>query len=236
MNPVQRPDSFEAAAYVGVLRRRWWIVLVCAVIGLIGAFGYIKVAPKVYAATASVYVLATGADQSTQLANSRTQGGTVNLDTEAQIVQSLQVATIAAHRLHSPLTPYDLSKEINVTVPPNSAVLDITCKASSPTGAADCANAFAAAYLQNRSASATATINGQLSKLSAKVSTLQNQASTLRGQIGRLPKNSTKAITDQTQLRYISGQLSSLTSKVTSLNSLLAQTSGGSVISQASPP
>ena len=28
MNPVQRPDSFEAADYVGVLRRRWWIVLV----------------------------------------------------------------------------------------------------------------------------------------------------------------------------------------------------------------
>src|SRR2546430_6751519 len=27
MNPVQRPDSFEAADYVGVLRRRWWIVL-----------------------------------------------------------------------------------------------------------------------------------------------------------------------------------------------------------------
>jgi Mrp family chromosome partitioning ATPase len=208
---------------------------VCAVIGLVGAFGYVTVAPKVYAATASVYVLPTGADQSAQLANSRTQG-TVNLDTEAQIVQSLQVATIAAHRLHSPLTPYDLTKEINVTVPPNSAVLDISCKAPSPTGAADCANAFAAAYLQNRSASATATINGQLSKLSAKVSTLQKQATTLRAQIGGLPKNSAKSITDQTQLKYISGQLSSLTSKVTSLNGLAAQTSGGSVISQASPP
>ena len=51
MNPVQRPDSFEAADYIGVLRRRWWIVLVCTIIGLVAAFGYVTVAPKAYTAT-----------------------------------------------------------------------------------------------------------------------------------------------------------------------------------------
>ena len=71
MNPVQRPDSYEAADYTGVLRRRWWIVLAGACIGLVGAFGYVTVAPKAYTATATVYVAATAADQGGQLANSR---------------------------------------------------------------------------------------------------------------------------------------------------------------------
>ena len=45
MNPVQRPDSFEASDYIGVLRRRWWIIVACACVGLIGAFAYVTVAP-----------------------------------------------------------------------------------------------------------------------------------------------------------------------------------------------
>src|SRR5579863_7207336 len=159
MNPVQRPDSFEAADYVGVLRRRWWIVLVAMIIGLVGAFGYVTVAPKSYSATASVNVVPTAADQSNSVAGSRTSGATVNLDTEAQVVTSTAVATLAGHMMHSTLTPYKLSAQIAVTVPPNSSILDITCKASTAVGAATCANDFAKAYLQNRQQSAVADIN-----------------------------------------------------------------------------
>ena len=150
MNPVQRPDSFEAADYVGVLRRRWWIVLALTCVGIVGAFGYVTVAPKSYIATASVNVNPTAADQSNAVAGSRTSGATVNLDTEAQVVTSTAVATLAGKTLHSTLTPYKLAAQINVTVPPNSSILDIACKASTAVGAADCANDFAKAYLQNR--------------------------------------------------------------------------------------
>src|SRR6516165_1194113 len=50
MNSVQRPDSFEMADYMGVLRRRWWIIVVGACVGLAGAFAYVTVAPKTYTA------------------------------------------------------------------------------------------------------------------------------------------------------------------------------------------
>ena len=173
MNPVQRPDSFEAADYVGVLRRRWWIVLALTCVGIVGAFGYVTVAPKSYIATASVNVNPTAADQSNAVAGSRTSGATVNLDTEAQVVTSTAVATMAGKTLHSTLTPYKLAAQINVTVPPNSSILDIACKASTPVGAADCANDFAKAYLQNRQQSAVNYVNAQLKTLQTQVNCAQ---------------------------------------------------------------
>src|SRR5215467_9190840 len=158
MNPVQRPDSFEAADYVGVLRRRWWIIVACACIGVVGAFAYVTVAPKSYTATASV--------------NVNPNAATVNLDTEAQVVTSTAVATSAGKLLHSTLTPYKLSAQINVTVPPNSSILDIACTASTAVGAADCANDFAKAYLQNRQQSAVNYVQGQLNTLQQQVTKL----------------------------------------------------------------
>lgn len=234
MNSVQRPDSYEGADYTGVLRRRWWIVLALTIIGVVGALGYVMVAPKTYTATASVYVSATGADQS-QLANSRTQG-TVNLDTEAQLVKSSNVATIAAKQLHSPLSPWQLSKEISVTVPPNSQVLAIACGAPSGKGAAACAQAFAEAYLKNRSAVAKSSLNDQLNAVQSKVSSLQNTVSDLKSKISGLPSNSSQRISAQADLSSDQKQLGSLNQQVAALTGQAANVSGGYVITSASAP
>jgi len=61
MTSIQRPDSLELADYTGVLRRRWPIVVVAAIIGVVGAFAYTLVAPKTYTAQAAVYVSVTAA-------------------------------------------------------------------------------------------------------------------------------------------------------------------------------
>lgn len=236
MNPVQRPDSFEAADYVGVLRRRWWIVLVAMIIGLVGAFGYVTVAPKSYSATASVNVVPTAADQSNSVAGSRTSGATVNLDTEAQVVTSTAVATLAGKMMNSPLTPYKLAAQIAVTVPPNSSILDITCKASTAVDAATCANDFAKAYLQNRQQSAVADINGQLKTLSTQISALNTQIAALTTKISTLPSNSPTKAADTAQLDTDKSKLSNLTKDYANTNGELANTNGGSVNNVATPP
>ncbi len=236
MNPVQQPDSFEAADYVGVLRRRWWIVLVCTIIGLVVAFGYVTVAPKAYTATASVTVVPTAADQSNVVAGSRTSGATVNLDTESQVVQSTTVATIAGKMMHSPLTPWALAQQVNVTVPPNSSILDISCKASTAVGAATCANDFAKAYLQNRSQSATNYVNQQLAKLQQKINGLNQAEGALNTKISALPSNSPAKAADQALLKTDKSQVTKLTQKYAATSALVAQTNGGSVITVATPP
>jgi len=236
MNPVQRPDSYEGADYSGVLRRRWWIILALTCVGLVGAFGYVVVAPKVYTSTAAVNVSPTGADQGNTVANSRTSGATVNLDTEAQVVVSTTVAKIAAHMMHSSLTPWQLGKQILVTVPPNSSVLGISCNAASATGAATCAQDFAEAYLQNRSNSAKAQINGQIKTLQTQLNALEASANTLNSKISTLPAKSTARLSAKAQLRIAQSKAHTLTAQQAALAGQLANASGGSIITSASPP
>jgi capsular polysaccharide biosynthesis protein/Mrp family chromosome partitioning ATPase len=236
MNPVQRSDSFEAADYVGVLRRRWWIIVAFACVGLIGAFAYVTVAPKSYTATASVNVTPTAADQSNAVAGSRTSGATVNLDTQAQVVTSTAVATSAGKLLHSTLTPYKLAAQINVTVPPNSSILDISCKASTAVGAADCANDFAKAYLQNRQQSAISYVQGQLKTLQAQLNSLNAAVAAESTKISGLPSNSPQRAADTAQLDSDKSKLAKLTQEYAATNGQLANTNGGSVNNVATPP
>lgn len=237
MNPIQRPDSFEAADYVGVLRRRWWIVLALTIFGLVGAFAYTVVAPKSYTSSANVSVQPTAADATNNPnANSRTPGASVNLDTEAQVVISTNVATAAGKIMDSPLTPWQLSQNIAVTVPPNSSVLTIACNAPTASGAAACANAFATAYLQHRTATASAIINGQLKILQAKLTTLQQLASSLGTKVSSLPTNAPARIAAQTQLNSVTKQLDQLNTQVGQLNGSLGNVTGGAILTHATPP
>jgi capsular polysaccharide biosynthesis protein/Mrp family chromosome partitioning ATPase len=236
MNPIQRSDSFEVGDYTGVLRRRWLIVLALTIFGAIGAFGYVTVAPKTYTATSAVFVAPTAADQGGQLQNSRTGGGSVNLDTEAQVVQSTAVATIAAKMLHSPLTPWKLTSQIAVTVPPNSQVLDIACSAPTPTGAETCANDFANAYLQNRNSVASTWVNQQVNALTNKANALQKTVTGLKAKIASLPSNSTTRLNDEATVSTDVGTLHSYTSRIASLEEAGANSSGGHIITQAGLP
>ena len=236
MNPVQRPDSFEAADYVGVLRRRWWIVLAVTIVGLVGAFGYVTVAPKVYTATAAVEVTPTAADQSNTVAGSRTNGATVNLDTQAQVVVSTAVTTLAGKMMHSPLTPWQLAQQVAVTVPPNSSILAIACKASTAAGSATCANDFANAFLKNRHDSAVSFLNLQLNTLQGKVSSLNTAEAALSTKISSLPNNSPTKAADTALLNSDKSQLAKLTQQVATTNAAFANTNGGSLITTATPP
>ena len=234
MSVASRPDSFELSHYTGVLRRRWPILLVVTLIALLGTVGYIVVTPKVYPGFATVYVNPTGTVNANNLATTRTPG-LVDLDTQAQMVTSGVVATLAGKTLHSSLPPDTLAKAISIAVPGNSDDMVITCRASTSTGAAACANAFANAYLQNRTASAKAAINQQIGTLNSQISSLQNTAAGLRSTISGLPSNSAERASAQTQLASYQRQLGSLNARLSTLYGQLSQTNGGSLITPARP-
>jgi capsular polysaccharide biosynthesis protein len=236
MSSSQQPGSLAAVDYTGVLRRRWWVVAGFAVAGLIGAAAYTVVAPKTYTATAAVAVKTTGADVGNGITGARTSGALVNLDTEAQFVTSGTVAGLAGRSMHSSLTPYQLAKQVKVTVPPNSQVLTIACDAPTAQGAATCANAFAAAYLQNRSASATLVLNAQIKTLAGKVSALEKEMAKLNAAIRGLGKNSATRLADQTVLAGEKIQARAFNGEITTVTGLAANVNGGKVITPATPP
>jgi capsular polysaccharide biosynthesis protein len=234
MNHAPGRDDLQLADYAGVLRRRWWLILALAVIGTLVSIGYFKVSHKVYIATASVYVTANGGTAN-QVAGGRTTG-TVNLDTEAQVVQSATVAQAAAKLMHATETLPQLIKRVSVTVPANSQVLSISCQASSATGAASCAQSFAQAFLSYTSSSTSASANSQISALQSKISALESASAKLTVEVGSLPDNSPQRAAAQEQLNSDQGQLSSLNSQVAQLTAELTNPSGGSIISNAIPP
>jgi capsular polysaccharide biosynthesis protein/Mrp family chromosome partitioning ATPase len=228
------PEDAQLADYTGVLRRRWWLIVLLALIGMLGGIGYYKVAHKVYTATAFVYVTASSGTQN-QVANGRTTG-TVNLDTEAQVVQSAAVAQLAAKLLHSAQTPQQLINRVNVTVPANSQVLSISCEARSATNAARCAQSFAQAYLTYSRSSTTGAVNSQISALQSKINALQTSSARLAIEVSSLPGNSPQRASAVEQLNSDRSQLKALNDQVALLITQRANPSAGSIISNATPP
>jgi uncharacterized protein involved in exopolysaccharide biosynthesis/Mrp family chromosome partitioning ATPase len=223
------------ADYTGALRRRWWLILLVAIIATAGAAGYFRTAHKVYTASASVYVTASSSGSAGQVANGRTTSA-VNLDTEAQVVQSATVAQAADKLMHSTDNVQRLLSRVSVTVPANSQVLAISCEASSPDAAASCAQAFAQAYLNYSSDSTTASIKSQLSTLQSTINTLEAGSAKLKVAIANLPDNSPQRASDNEELTSDHSQLGSLNGEIATLTANLADPSGGSIISNATPP
>ena len=234
-----KSDYFELSDYLGMLRRRWWIWLALAGIGVLLAGAYFKSAPRTYIATSSVYVSATAANNNQTLGRT---GGPVNMDNEAQIVQSQTVAALAGRRLHSALPPQVLVKQVSVTVPPNTTVLNINCKAPAPAAAALCANDFASAYLSVRLADAANTISSALSALQAQVTALTTRISQLKTQLANLRSDSAAHITTQLKLNGANSQLAEIENQINLLVPELSSlqephnTLAGHVITPAVPP
>ena len=235
MNMSQQPDSFEPGDYLAVLRRRWWIVLVMALAGLLVAGAYVKTAPKVYTATASVQVSANAAN-STQVSGGRTGGGAVDMDSQAQVVQSASVAALAVKSLRTDLTAAQLSKKISVTVPANSEVLQIGCSLPSADAAAACAEAFAKAYLSSQTTAASSQLTATLNTLNNQVIDLTNEVAKLGVKIDALPLKSTQRRSTQAQQRSDNAQLGSLSRQQGVVKAEQANVSPGSILSNAEPP
>src|ERR1051325_3540531 len=132
---VSGAQSAGLSDHLGWLVRRWWIVALAAVLGGIAAFGYALVTPKAYDSTTPVQVLAPYGDNSK-----------VDLDTEAQIVPTAQVANGAKTLMGSSDDINTLLANVSVTVPANTAILKITYEASTPAEATKGSQDFAQAY------------------------------------------------------------------------------------------
>lgn len=233
MNTSQRPGSSGPGGFLGALRGRWQIAPGLAVLGLLAAATYVLVVPTVYTATASVRPAAVPGSGIILLP---VQVPVRGLEIKAPVATSPSVGAMAGKMLQGSLSPLALSRQVAVTVVPESGLLDITCTASSASGAASCANAFAGAYLQSRSATEASSLNSRIHSLQGKVSALQKTISTLNTRISGLPSNSPARISDQATATSDTAQLGALNQQIASLINDSANTSGGHIVTAASPP
>jgi Mrp family chromosome partitioning ATPase len=197
--------------YVGLLRRQWLAVLLCLILGVGLAYAYIQFAPKEYRSQASVLVTATTTD------SSNTKVSEINLDTEAQLVTSTETVAAAASALGS--TPGDVADRVNVSVPPNTEILDITYIGDTAKDAQAGARAFADAYLAQRQEAGEAALKAESDGLQTRIDAVQAQLDAVLKTRATRPANSPEAARDDEQAQALNGQLANLRSSQTRVQS-----------------
>ena len=121
-------------------KRKFSIVLV-ALVFAIAAFGYSAfLAKKEYQSTSRIYVVSRQNQDNNALTNSDLQAGAYLVKDYREIILSQNVLSQAIEELKLDMTPAELSKKINVSVPTDTRILSITAKDGDPKEAARIAN------------------------------------------------------------------------------------------------
>jgi Mrp family chromosome partitioning ATPase len=215
------------ADYWRVLRRQWFVVLLCLVLGVLGALAYVQWAPKEYRATTSVVVL--GTDRGTAAANN------INLDTEAQLVTATGTAAAAAELLDLPSSQgRELADRVSISVPPNSDILDITYTDATAAEAREGSAAFAQAYLDQREQTTEAVLDAEREALQTRIDELQTQLDATLGTVSRLPEGSANRRRASAQVGLLNNQIAALGSQVNQLSTVTV--SPGRIVTEAALP
>ena len=209
------------------LGRRWWILLLAAILGTAGGLAVNQLQPARYTSSTSMLVRPLGT--SGESANAK-----VNLDTEAQVVRSLVVAERARELMKSGNTADQLVRSVVITVPPNSQVLQVGYEAESPGGAQSGSHAFAQAYLDLRKATAQKTLETETNALKQQVADVNKQLGAVAGRIAAAPSNSVERERAEADRSVLTNQLASLNNRLSPL--LSTDTNPGEIISDARLP
>ncbi|MEU5869012.1 Wzz/FepE/Etk N-terminal domain-containing protein [Nonomuraea sp. NPDC047529] len=225
---ARRPPGADLDEHLSLLRRRWLLLVGCVVVGGTAGLALMRATPPAYTAITQVLVTSVdGQDQSNQVSNRQREP--LNLDTEAQIAQSAVVSARVAQTLR-----ITAPRPVEVSVPPNSAVLWISVTDADPVAAAAQSRAYADAYLANRRESAKAAMAERQQAVLAKLKQVDTGLDAAIKEVGRLPKGSAEhAIATQRQ-SVLNRQAASLTLKYDALRTIAV--TPGSVISEALPP
>ena len=183
---MPRPASYDASDYLGMVRRHWWIVLAFILAGVLGATAGASTQPKEYESTASVLVQALSS-QDANATNGRTSS-TINLDTEAQLVTSTDVATAAGQLLKvtTPATRWP-GRPGQRAGEHHGARHHLRAPTAKQAQAG--AHGFAEAYLAARQSAAQADITAQIAALDVKVKQYQGSLTQISSRLATLPIN-----------------------------------------------
>ncbi|MEU4540086.1 hypothetical protein AB0G15_35125 [Streptosporangium sp. NPDC023825] len=224
--PVRRGGE-DLADYASLLRRRWPIVLSLFLAGAGCGLALLWLTPASYTASGQVLVTATGSQEQTNQVTAR-QREPLNLDTEAQVARSAVVAA-KARRLFG-----GLPCAAEVSVPPNTSVLEISCSAADPKAAASGANAYALAYLAQRRESSAQMLAAQFKAVLLKLRQTNAGLTKVATELPGLGRGTTERALALQRQNVLARQAHSLTARYDALKTVAV--TPGSVISQAVAP
>ena len=204
----------EAPAGASLLRRRWLVVLVGILLGLLAGQLFTALSTPRYSSTTAVLVLPT---RTTTAGATGGAPSDVNMNTESELVRSAQVVRVAATTLGQGKTLEDVLEGLSVTVPPNSQVLSISYTDRTAERAQLGARAVAQAYLSSRQADVQADVERLTGALRKDLEFAEEQLRLATDQAASLPTNSPDRVYAEAQRDILGTQISNLNSRLTTL-------------------
>ena len=140
-NQENQAVEIDVFATLKVLWKRKFSIILVALVFAIAAFGYSAfLAKKEYQSTSRIYVVSRQNQDNNALTNSDLQAGAYLVKDYREIILSQNVLSQAIEELKLDMTPAELSKKINVSVPTDTRILSLTAKDGDPKEAARIAN------------------------------------------------------------------------------------------------
>ena len=158
--------TVHSGLVLGAVRHHVVLILACALGGLLLAGAFTFVRPEAYVATASVLV---NPAEGNPFGPEQEGEDLVSLETEAEVVESDAVTTLALARLPDGVSRSALQDGVRVTIPPNTQVLQISSRAPTAASAQLRAQAYATAYLDFRREQARRTVAAQLAAIEQQI-------------------------------------------------------------------
>jgi Mrp family chromosome partitioning ATPase/capsular polysaccharide biosynthesis protein len=203
-----------------VVRSNLWIILLTSVLGL--GLGLAAASRIDEQSSATAKILLTPLEGNPFYPSSRGEQ-LVNLETEAQALRSTAVATLAKEQLDSELSESELLAQVDVSVPVNTQILEVTFTAGNEDTAVAGAQAFADSYLAFRQTNAQELIDEQTAELDQQIAAAEQQLTTLATELSTLNPNSARGRVIVEEMGTISSTIASLTATSTDLTTRSTQ-------------
>jgi succinoglycan biosynthesis transport protein ExoP len=216
--------------YLAILRFRKWSIILVTFLVVGGAMLFSVRQTPLYTSEARILV------QQPQVSASTTTGPqTLNLETEKELVTSVQVAELAANRLEGSPEPGQLQAGLRVDVVPKTEILSIRYEAPDPLDAKQRAQAFAGAYIEFRRQQAEDVVASQVESIEDRLGNLGADLEQAQARFDDLPVNDPDRTELQTQINQLSGQIAVQESLLAQLD-VSQQLRVGSVVQPANLP
>ena len=130
----------ETPRYTRILRERWYVIVIAALVGLLAAFAVGRSSPPNYAATATLFLRVEATDTSLL---ERSQFSLARIKSYVDLVSSPSVLQDTIDDLGLDVSVEALAEDVSASNPPDTVLLEVTAESDDPAEAALIANAVA---------------------------------------------------------------------------------------------
>lgn len=231
MQPAQSEAGVPLSHYTAVLRRRWWVVAMCALLGPGLAATYLLLVPQQATATTTVSINIITNDPFNL---ARSAAGLIDLAGEAQVASSSLVADRVADTLETDVSSADIRRAVQVIGVSDTSILRVSATAANESDARDIADTVAQEYLTYRSEQAQARIDRGLDSSRERLIVLRDDLSAANEaqRAAAAAEDPDGVIQADTDRSLITAEISSLTEQIASSQAI--DTAAGSVLNPAS--